>query len=334
MSEGIITKYDGTQVNIKNEVDFDFKGLKLPALVDENNDFWFSTKDVAEHLYYTRSRDMIKHVEDDEKGATSLRTLGGIQQGTVISESGFYRVALRASVTKNKPHIRDFQRWVLHEVLPSIRKYGIAILEERLNELEPKDLVKLLSDMNPDAEVREENDVLFICAKDIKNNVGYKSTNAITYRLREGIHFKKFNRIIYINNSGLQIVIERSRKPEATEIAKLANLNVVKEVPEASVIGEIIKTFGRKYKIDDQKQFIFEGNKCRADLFFPQLDLAIEIDEDGHKDRDPEYEQKRQAYMEHELGWKVIRVNPHEQTFTTADACGLIFDFIFDYLSK
>src|SRR5690606_34727076 len=143
-------------------------------------------------------------------------------QITLISETGLYDILAGAT---RKPKAKSFRYWLFDEVLPSIRKYGIYILEERLKELEPKDLVELLSEMNPDADVIEDGGDLLICAKDIKSNLGYKSTNAITYRLREGTHFKRFNRIIYINNSGLKIVIERSRKSEAANIAKLANLN-------------------------------------------------------------------------------------------------------------
>lgn len=333
MSDNIITKHDGAQVKVKNEVDFDFKGLNLPAMVDENGEFWFLAKDVGKILGVRSYREPVRTiVKDFEKGVRSSDTLGGKQDMIFISEPGLYRWVMRAQTRKQ--FVAEFQDWVLHEVLPSIRKYGIYILEERLKELEPKDLVELLSEMNPDADVIEDGGDLLICAKDIKSNLGYKSTNAITYRLREGTHFKKFNRIIYINNSGLKIVVERSRKSEAANIAKLANLNVVKEVPEATVVGEVIQTFGRKFKIDDQKPFHFEGKTCKVDLFFPELNLAFEVDEENHKDRDSDYEKRRQEHMEKTLGWKVIRVNPHDKMFTTGYACGLIFDFIFDYMKK
>lgn len=330
MSGNIITKNDETKVKVKNEVEFDFKGLKLPAMVDENGGFWFTSTKVQEFMQVKNIRQNTDRLDNDEKGVCKVYTPGGIQSVSVISESGLYFLTQRS----NKKELKDFQRWVRKDVLPSIRKYGIAILEERLKELEPKDLVELLSEMNPDADVIEDGGDLLICAKDIKSNLGYKSTNAITYRLREGTHFKRFNRIIYINNSGLKIVIERSRKSEAANIAKLANLNVVKEVPEATVVGEVIQTFGRKFKIDDQKPFHFEGKTCKVDLFFPELNLAFEVDEENHKDRDSDYEKRRQEYMEKTLGWKVIRVNPHDKMFTAGYACGLIFDFIFDYMKK
>ncbi len=38
----------------------------------------------------------------------------------IVSESGFYKIVLRS----RKPVAKEFQRWVTHEVLPSIRKHG------------------------------------------------------------------------------------------------------------------------------------------------------------------------------------------------------------------
>lgn len=332
MRDNTIKKHDGTEVEVVSEVDFEFKGLKLPAMVDENDEFWFIGSTVADLMGVTKKNRSVtfKSLDDDEKGLNNIKTLGGKQKALVISEAGLYDLVLRS----RKKELYDFKRWVKHEVLPSIRKYGIAIYKEQLDKLKPKDLIEVLKQLEPNAEVRYEGETAYICAKDIKDKLGLKSTNAITYRLREGYHFKKFNRIIFVNSEGLKIVIERSRKPEASLIAQMANMDVVKEVPEATVLGEIIKVFGDKFDIDDQTCFEFEGRTCRTDLFFPELSLGIEVDEDDHKDRDPDYERRRQEHMEKVLGWSVIRVNPHKPTFTPGDAIGQIFNFIYDNLTR
>lgn len=49
-----------------------------------------------------------------------MDTLGGEQALTTISEAGFYKLVLKS----RKPEAKAFQRWVTHEVLPSIRKHG------------------------------------------------------------------------------------------------------------------------------------------------------------------------------------------------------------------
>lgn len=328
MSELVITKHDGTQVKIKAEVDFEFKGLKLPAMVDVNNDFWFLSKDVAEMIGLKRHITALDKLDSDEKGTVqTLDSIGRNRDISTVSEAGMFKLVLRAS-TRNKPHIEEFQRWVTHDVLPSIKKYGIAILEERLNELEPKDLVKLLHEMNPTADIKEIDGDLYICAKDIKENLGLGSINAITYRLREGVHFKKYNRIIYINNEGLKIVVERSRKPEAMNLAKVANLNVIKEVPEASVKDVVRDAFKNIYKVEVNAPFQFEGETNYADILLPEFNVVLEVDEEDHQGYDLEREKRREMHMREVLGWEVLRVNPHEKTYNHGQAVNLLLSFI------
>lgn len=50
----------------------------------------FLAKDVAAILGYKKTNDMTKRLDDDEKGATNCRTLGGNQKLAVITESGLY----------------------------------------------------------------------------------------------------------------------------------------------------------------------------------------------------------------------------------------------------
>ena len=48
-----------------------------------------------------------------------MRTLGGTQELTVVTESGLYNAILGSKIEG----AREFRRWVTHEVLPSIRKH-------------------------------------------------------------------------------------------------------------------------------------------------------------------------------------------------------------------
>lgn len=88
------------------------------VMVDE--DPWFVGKDICESLGLTNSRMSINRLDDDEKGVSSIDTLGGTQQIQVVSESGLYSLIS----SSRKPEAREFKRWVNHEVLPSIRKTG------------------------------------------------------------------------------------------------------------------------------------------------------------------------------------------------------------------
>lgn len=64
--------------------------------------------------------DMTRRLDDDEKGTRSVRTPGGEQKLTVISEPGLYSAVLGSKAQGAS----RFKRWVTHEVLPSIRRTG------------------------------------------------------------------------------------------------------------------------------------------------------------------------------------------------------------------
>lgn len=81
---------------------------------------WFVAVDVCKILNIKNSRDAVSRLDDDEKGVVLTDTLGGKQEVQIISESGFYTLVLRS----RDPIAKPFRRWVTHEVLPSIRKYG------------------------------------------------------------------------------------------------------------------------------------------------------------------------------------------------------------------
>lgn len=86
-----------------------------------NNEPFFVGKDVAEVLGYSNSRKAIlDHVDGEDKGVTKCDTLGGVQELTVINESGLYSLILSSKL----PSAKQFKRWVTSEVLPSIRKTG------------------------------------------------------------------------------------------------------------------------------------------------------------------------------------------------------------------
>lgn len=83
---------------------------------------WFVGKDVAESLGYAKARNAIAtHVDgEDKKDAPIQGTLGGVQEMTIINESGLYSLIFGSKLESAK----RFKRWVTSEVLPSIRKTG------------------------------------------------------------------------------------------------------------------------------------------------------------------------------------------------------------------
>ena len=53
----------------------------------------------------------------------------------------------------------------------------------------------------------------------------------------------------------------------------------------------------------------------RIDLYSHDYKLAIEIDEDGHSNRNVDYKLNRQRAIEQELGCKFIRIDPDKEDF-------------------
>ena len=95
----------------------EFGELRVLAIDDEP---WFVASDVAYALGYRMASDMTRRLDSDEKGTRSMRTPGGEQRLSIINEAGLYSAILGSKV----PSAKAFQRWVTHEVLPSIRKRG------------------------------------------------------------------------------------------------------------------------------------------------------------------------------------------------------------------
>lgn len=85
-----------------------------------SNDPWFIAADVCKALEIANSRDALSRLDDDERGVVSTDTPGGRQNVSIVSEAGLYSLVLGS----RKPEAKAFKRWVVHEVLPSIRKTG------------------------------------------------------------------------------------------------------------------------------------------------------------------------------------------------------------------
>ena len=114
---------------MNNEIQpFEFEGNKVRALAD-GDEVMFVASDIAKILGYRDAEKLTRTLDDEEKGTRPRGTLGGTQTMTVISEPGLYKAILqrqagRMEVEVTREFVKRFQRWVTHEVLPSIRKTG------------------------------------------------------------------------------------------------------------------------------------------------------------------------------------------------------------------
>ena len=84
---------------------------------------WFIAKDVCDALGYANtSKALADHVEPEDWSNVSLgqRGLGSVN---IISEPGLYSLISGSK----KPEAKQFKRWVMRDVLPTIRKQGAYV---------------------------------------------------------------------------------------------------------------------------------------------------------------------------------------------------------------
>lgn len=152
------------KTNTNNQLQqFNFNNQNIHVAVDTNNEVWFIGKEVCE-LLGTETRDLRKILDNDEISNLDTIHIGGIstiidqsnggRAPLIVSEAGLYKLIMRSRKDNAKP----FQRWVTHEVLPSIRKHGAymtpATIENIIND--PEFGIKLLTKLKDEQAKRLE----------------------------------------------------------------------------------------------------------------------------------------------------------------------------------
>lgn len=131
---------------------FNFEGNEVRTIVIENKPY-FVGKDVAEVLGYKNgSRDVNRHVEEEDKLKYRISTAGQMREQTIINESGLYALIFGSKLESAK----RFKRWVTSEVLPAIRKHGAyatpRTIDDWLNN--PDMMIKALEQLKTEREQR------------------------------------------------------------------------------------------------------------------------------------------------------------------------------------
>lgn len=99
--------------------------------IEIDNEPYFVGKDVAEILGYSEPRSAVsKKVDSEDRGVAKMETPSGVQEMTIINESGLYSLIFGSKLPKAK----EFKHWVTSVVLPSIRKHGMYATNELLND--------------------------------------------------------------------------------------------------------------------------------------------------------------------------------------------------------
>jgi very-short-patch-repair endonuclease len=114
---------------------------------------------------------------------------------------------------------------------------------------------------------------------------------------------------IFINFNGFRNILIKSRKPMSIPLAEKFNIDLLTKIQckEAEVLNYIIQLCKIKNIIYDLQ---FSCGDYSIDMYIHKYKLAIEIDENNHSDRDPEYEKNREEFIKNTLNCKFIRFDP------------------------
>lgn len=95
---------------------FNFNNSEV-RVIEKDGQPWWVAKDVCEVLGLTNPTMALQELEEDERAKHSLGRQG---EGNVINEAGLYSLILRS----RKPEAKQFKRWIMQDVLPTIRRTG------------------------------------------------------------------------------------------------------------------------------------------------------------------------------------------------------------------
>lgn len=118
-------------------------------VIEQDGEPWFVATDVCDVFRESNRNRAMQSLADDEKGYTQMTTPGGLQNMSTVNESGLYSLLFSMQPTKSRGMsdeyiegkerlLREFRRWVTHDVIPSIRKHGAYMtpdaIEQTLND--------------------------------------------------------------------------------------------------------------------------------------------------------------------------------------------------------
>ena len=176
----------------------------------------------------------------------------------------------------------------------------------------------------------ENNNAKWFVAKDICDILNIRDNRSLTRVVDENC--KKMEKIdtkggkqsmILINLDAIKKILQKSRSINKYKIISSLNIdmNIIYDCKESSylrIISVSFKTFSQIFQ--------HQIGSYKIDLYFPEYKLAIEVDENGHIDRCPIYEQERQKYLKKYLGCKFIRFNPDENNFNIGNVISQILN--------
>lgn len=127
--------------------------------------------------------------------------------------------------------------------------------------------------------------------------------------------------LAYITLAFLSSSIDYGLAADTLGIAIRQNIAVTKE---EKTIGTIARAFGH---LRSKRQY--RVRHFSIDLYFPDLKIAVECDEYGHRHYPVAVEINRQRAIENALGCRFVRFNPDDQRFHIGDVINQIMMLVY-----
>ena len=98
---------------------------KEVRVVVKDGEPWFVAADVCKVLEVEQVTNAVRKLDDDEKRTTLISIKGGngatsTKEVNIVNEPGLYALILGS----RKKEAKAFKRWITHDVIPAIRKFG------------------------------------------------------------------------------------------------------------------------------------------------------------------------------------------------------------------
>ena len=133
------------------------------SVIIKNNKEYIEAIEVATILGYSNPRDAVtRHCDEDGVVFSDVRVVTGIRKDNskafkvvtkkFIDEGNLYRLIIRSKL----PTAKRFEKWVMEEVLPSIRKDGVYMSEEIINKTldDPDFIIEIATKLKYEREQR------------------------------------------------------------------------------------------------------------------------------------------------------------------------------------
>ena len=232
-----------------------YNSNKIDFLIDIENNIWFKFISISKLLNYKSNNDALRDLvnKENKKLLKKIKVLTKIKDhpNTVfINEKGIYSFLIKSRMKNAK----DFQLWLINEVLPNLRKYGKYELNKK---------IKLkLKNLNKKIKILEKNNKIL-------------KTNMTKHKYPRGTH-------VYIieddNKYKIGYTDDLEKRLQTYNTGKADKLNYVyyKKTKCGKEIEICLKAMLNKYIYKSNKEFY----NCSLDIIIKKILKCIKIEKD------------------------------------------------------